>query len=273
MRASRNTRKPTVRKPSLSPSRISIYLECAVKYRYIYVDKIGRYYLRGRAGYSFGSTLHQVLQQFHKTGAELSSRELTDMVDVHWIPAGYTSAQEEQEHLDQGRQIVSAYHEAFEQRRESKIETIATEKTIACDLGPFNLTGRVDRIDRHADGHLEVIDYKSGRTLVSPQDVMESLAMSCYQLILSKLYPDSAVEATIYCLRSGATASYSLAGTELAKFESDILALGQEILEADYTGLLPVRIDACANCDFLSRCEQFWRQQAREESWGEFIDE
>ena len=43
------------------------------------------------------------------------------------------------------------------------METIATEKTISCDMGRFKLSGRVDRIDRHADGRLEIIDYKSGR--------------------------------------------------------------------------------------------------------------
>ena len=59
----------TGRKPTLSPTRIGTYLECAVKYRYIYQDKIGRFYTKARAGFSFGSTLHNVLQDFHEQGA------------------------------------------------------------------------------------------------------------------------------------------------------------------------------------------------------------
>src|SRR5689334_21595027 len=68
MRAIRKAaaRKQQERKPTLSPTRISTYLDCAVKYKYIYQDKIGRFYLKARAGFSLGSTLHHVLQQFHE---------------------------------------------------------------------------------------------------------------------------------------------------------------------------------------------------------------
>ena len=69
--------RSVTRKPALSPTKISTFLECAVKYRYVYIDKIGRFYLRSRAGYSFGSTLHHVLQQFHEQGAAHSVEEMT----------------------------------------------------------------------------------------------------------------------------------------------------------------------------------------------------
>src|ERR1051326_5794339 len=146
------------RKPTLSPSRIAIYLECAVKYRYIYLDKIGRFYLRSRAGYSFGSTLHHVLQQFHEQGATHTPAEMADEMERRWIPAGYESAEQEEQHREAGRTIVEAYHSAHQERSTREVVTVATEKTISCDLGRFKLTGRVDRIDLHADGRLEVID-------------------------------------------------------------------------------------------------------------------
>ena len=68
------TRKKTERKPTLSPTKIRTYLECAVKYRYVYVDKIGRFYLRARSYYSFGSTLHHVLQDFPRAGRSPHAR-------------------------------------------------------------------------------------------------------------------------------------------------------------------------------------------------------
>jgi ATP-dependent helicase/nuclease subunit B len=44
--------------------------------------------------------------------------------------------------------------------------TIATESSGAIELprpgGPFRLTGRADRIERHADGTLSILDYKTG---------------------------------------------------------------------------------------------------------------
>jgi RecB family exonuclease len=262
------------RKPAFSPTKINTFLECAVKYRYIYIDKIGRFYLRSRPGFSFGSTLHQVLQQFHDYGGVSTAEEMTAGLEEKWIAAGYESAQQEREHQEAAREIVAAYHSAYQERAIEQVTTIATEKTISCDMGRFKLTGRVDRIDRHADGTLDVVDYKSGRLDVSPEEVAGSLAMCCYQLIMQRLYPDASIRGTIYCLRSGVTASYSLAGAALEDFAADIISIGNRILDTGWEELRPIEIEICPECDFLSRCRTYWRQQQRLEAAadGEFSD-
>ena len=267
MRASRKpaASKSQGRKPTLSPTRINTYLDCAVKYRYIYVDKIGRFYLRARSGYSFGSTLHHVLQDFHQAGETQTAEEMVTQVTESWIGAGYESEEQEKAHREAGEQIVQAYHAAHLERAAAQVETFATEKTITCDMGLFKLSGRVDRIDRHDDGRLEIIDYKSGRWETTPEEVANSLAMSCYQLILRKLYPETYVFATIYCLRSGIQASYMLEGETLAEFERDLLTLGAEILNTDYLQLRPVPLEICSHCDFLSRCQRYWSSLERHE--------
>lgn len=257
------------RKPTLSPTRIAAYLECAVKYRYIYHDKIGRFYLRARPGYSFGSTLHQVLQTFHEevraTGEAQSVERMMEEVETRWISAGYESAEQEEEFRAAGSDVISSYHAAVTERLSQGVETLWTEKTITTDMGPFRLSGRVDRVDRHADGALEIIDYKSGRWEVTPEDVAESLAMNIYQFILRRSHPGARVFATIYALRSGRQASAEMTDEEVERFGADILALGEEILGRDYENLEPVPVPACPTCEFLPRCEAFWRRQKRME--------
>jgi RecB family exonuclease len=257
------------RKPTLSPTRISAYLECAVKYRYLYIDKIGRFYLKARPGYSFGSTLHSVLQSFHDeiqtSGAVQSREELVEQVERKWISAGYESQEQEAEFRAAGVEIVHAYHAAAVERVAQEVETIATEKTIKTDMEPFWLSGRVDRIDRHADGALEIIDYKSGRRTITPEEVAESLAMSIYQLILRRTHPGTRVFATIYSLRSGDRASHEMSDEEAEIFGADILALGEEILNREWEYVEPEPIAACEDCEFISRCRVFWRQRERQE--------
>ena len=256
-----------MRKPTFSPTRINAYLDCATLYRYLYLDRIGKFYMRSRPGFSFGSSLHRVLQEFHQNGAHADSHEMLADLESYWISAGYESAESEQEHQRQAKEIVSAYHRDFAALQEEYaggIETIATEKTIRFDMGRFVLSGRVDRIDRYPNGMLEVVDYKSGRTDVSAEDVAASLAMNCYQLVLQKLYPGSAVRGTIYCLRSGARASYSLVGAAFADFEAEITEIVYQILDRDFEGVRPIKIDLCDTCDFVSRCRSYWRQEARE---------
>lgn len=253
------------RKPSLSPTRILSYLECAVKYKYIYLDKIGRFYFKAKPQLSFGSSLHHVLQTFHEQGASHTPEEMVSNLETQWISAGYASKEEEAQHRETGERIVQAYHSAHQERIIAQVETIATEKTIACDLGAFKLSGRVDRIDKHTDGTLEIIDYKSGRWEVSEEQVYNDFAMRCYQLILSDLYPDAPIKATIYCLRSGISATASLCSEERALFREEVTALGEEILDGDYAELTPEPIEVCPNCEFLRLCKRYWTQEQRNE--------
>jgi putative RecB family exonuclease len=252
------------RKPTLSPTRINIYLECAVKYKYIYQDKIGRFYTKARAGYSFGSTLHNVLQDFHEQGATHTPEEMVEELQQKWIGAGYESQEQEQAQREAGQQIVQAYHIAHQERIQAQVETVATEKTISCDMGRFKLSGRVDRIDRHADGRLEIIDYKSGRWDTSAEEVANSLAMCCYQLILKRQYPESPVCGTIYCLRSGNQATAELADDTLEEFARELTDLGNNILADNYDALRPVPLEICPECDFLPRCARYWRAIERQ---------
>lgn len=261
----RSTAGNTNRKPTLSPTRIGTYLDCAVKYRYIYHDKIGRFYLRAKPGFSFGSTLHHVLQQFHSEGETFTAEEMVAGLETHWIDAGYETKAEEQKHREAGEQIIQAYHAAHQGRAEAAIETIATEKTLSYDMGRFKLSGRVDRIDRHADGSLEILDYKSGRWDTTPEEVANDLAMSCYQLILQRLHPEARVFATIYCLRSGIQASAEVSGADLDRFEQDLRVLADEILDLDYATLEPTPLDICPSCEFYSLCSRFWQDQKRRE--------
>lgn len=253
------------RKPTLSPTRIATYLECAVKYRYVYYDKIGRYYLRARPGYSFGSTMHQVLQNFHEearvTGAAQSVERMQEEAATRWMSAGYESTEQEDEFKSAGTEVIASYHAAVTQRLSQGVETLWTEKTLSTDMGPFRLTGRVDRVDRHADGALEIIDYKSGRWDVTPEDVASSLAMNIYQFILRRNHLGLRVFATIYALRSGIQSSAEMSDDDADRFGIDILALGEEILGRDYENVEPIPVAACPTCEFLPRCEAFWRRQ------------
>lgn len=247
------------RKPVLSPTRIAAYLECAVKYRYLYLDRIGRFYLRAKPHYSFGSTLHQVLQTFHREGGSQSAEQMVERYEQAWMAAGYETPEQEETFRTVGAEMVRAYHMAAVERARQPVETLFIEKMISTDMGPFVLAGRVDRVDRHPDGTLEIIDYKSGRWETTSEEVAGDLAMNIYQLILRRNNPDARIRATLYCLRSGIQASAELSDEAAERFAADLLALGEEILNRDYENVEPVRIPACETCDFLPRCERFWR--------------
>lgn len=244
------------RKPTLSPSKITTYLACPAKFGWTYMKPRGRWYMRAKSYYSFGSSLHRVLERFHDsgdTGVE-TTHEALAALEESWLDAGFTSAEEMADAYGEGKNIIERYVEEHEVPR-AGVDTLYVEKLLKKDMGEFTLVGRLDRIDEHNDGTVEVIDYKSGRTEVTDEDVATDVAMGCYQVLLREAYPDRPVKASIVSLRSGAQASYSMGPDEMNEFEFALGELGRKILSHDYYELEPIRKRLCEGCDFLVLCK------------------
>ena len=251
------------RKPTLSPSRITTYLACPVKYRWTYVDSRGKWYLRAHTYYSFGTTIHRVLERFHNTedSGVTTTAEALAAYEESWIDAGFTSAEEMAEAFGEGK-IILERHIEDACKRPVTAKTLYVERQLRLDMGEFNLVGRLDRVDELEDGTLEIVDYKSGRETVDPDEVRFDLAMNCYQLLLKRKFPDRSVKATIIALRTGSCASASMTDGEMDEFTRDLTLLGSEILTADYYDLIPKAKGLCTHCDFLPLCR-------RHEDFGE----
>ncbi len=245
------------RKPTLSPSKITTYLACPDKYKWTYVDDRGKWYLRSKSYYSFGSTLHGVLQRFHDSGEKgvTTTLEAVAALEESWIDAGYTSQEEMMQAMAEGKAIVESYIETF-RAQPVTAETIYIEKTLRRDLGPFVLLGRVDRVDQHKDGTIEIVDYKSGRQTVAAEDVATDLAMNCYALLLQEKHPDANLSASIFALRSNTKATFPFVPKDLDSFKNDLVVLGEEILHRDFAGMVPVAKELCPHCDFLPLCKK-----------------
>jgi RecB family exonuclease len=233
-------------------------------YKYDYIDKIGKFYHKSRAGNSFGATLHQALQQFHEAGgaAVENAEDLTARAIASWRSAGFADEVEEAAHKELAVEVLQIYHaQAIERADAARV--FLSEKMLKFDMGPFLLSGRIDRIDEHvADGALEIIDYKSGRFEVTEEQVRNALAMSIYQLLAKRLYPDRRVFATIVALRSGTSASVELSDAELDVWEDEIRDIGRQIIEKDWDAVRPIYLpDVCATCDFFSRCSRYWKSR------------
>jgi RecB family exonuclease len=246
-----------MQKPTLSPTKISTYLACPVKYKWTYIDDRGRWYLRAKKYYSFGTTLHHVLQRFHDAGdtGVATVHQAIAALEESWIEAGYSSAKEMQEAVSEGKMILQSYIEKIE-REPSLARTLYLEKLFRLDLEAFVLIGRVDRVQEHPDGTIEIIDYKSGRESITPQEVASDLAMGCYQLLLNSIYPDHQIIASIVALRANQKASASMDQEKLEEFRNDILELGHEILHRDYIHITPIWKPLCTECDFLRLCKK-----------------
>lgn len=251
----KENKKP--RKLTLSPTRINAYLSCRLAYKFTYIDRISRFFYKPKSFHTFGATLHRTLDEFHKQGgAEMqSAEELADTMRTMWSPAGYASAEDEAEHLAAAEKLLDQY---YAEHLIERAKTLFTEKQLKVDMGEFNLMGRIDRIDEHPDGHIEIVDYKSGRLTVAEDEVREDLAMGIYALLAHRTFPDTRVICTIYALRSGEKATVEHTSAELAELEVMIRLIAAEIAKIDADSVIEPQWDPekCPYCDYLRLCRK-----------------
>ena len=245
------------RKPTLSPSRISTYLACPVKYRWSFLDPRGKFFFRSRSYFSFGTSLHNVLQRFHDSGdkgVETADQAIAAL-EENWITAGYSSPEEATASLAEGRDLIEQYVDSHVALG-AGVQTLFTEKQFRVDLGDFVLIGRVDRIDEHEDGSLEIVDYKSGRDSTSEDELLNDLAMNCYQLMVHHHFPEKRVLSSILALRSGHKATTEPSEKLLKEFRIDLIELAEEILNREFENIKPIVKPICPHCDFLALCQR-----------------
>jgi RecB family exonuclease len=228
-----------------------------VKYWFTYHDARGKLYLKSKSVFSFGLSLHKVLERFHdasQTGVTTTEEALAAL-EEDWISAGYESQEEMADSYGEGKEIITRYVEATQQKSVVG-KTLFTEKQVRTDYGDFVLVGRIDRIDEIRPNEWVVIDYKSGRSEVTEEDVRNEVAMGLYQLILSRLYPEKNVQLRIIALRSGAEATAQLTNSELLSLENDVRQLAQLMLNMDAETYVPEWKPICERCDFRPLCNQ-----------------
>jgi putative RecB family exonuclease len=114
--------------------------------------------------------------------------------------------------------------------------------------GNILLKGRIDRVDKEADGSLHIIDYKTGKM---PAEINQ-LQLHIYALILSKKQDLPLRKASYLYLEAGKLQTIELTPTDLAQATSYVINMVDKICaETEYSATPNIY---CWNCDFLEIC-------------------
>lgn len=235
----------------LSPTRIQAWLDCQLQYKLTYIDRLSRFYYKPNRFDSFGASMHRALQKVYESGGlEMTAPEdAVAALDTCWASAGYSSSEEEEAARDLGRTMIADYHRRLSERR---VQTVLIEKQLRWTYDTFTLMGRLDRMDEHPDGTLEIIDYKSLLPHITPEEVRSSIAMTCYALLARRHYPDRPVRVSIVSLAAGCEASAEHTDEELEVFEEQAhtIARGMQGREE----FLPSYGPLCESCIYSRLC-------------------
>lgn len=243
--------------PSFSPSKLTTFLACPHKYYWSYLNPRGRWYRRARSVFSFGNSLHAVLERFHdsnETGVETTEQAMASL-EENWHDAGYESVDQMSEAIGEGKAMLQSYLEDLEKSPPTGT-TLAVEKSLRWERNGYALVGRIDRLEETNEGGLEIIDYKTGRGSVSIEDVRFDFSMSLYQLLVAKNFPQRPITASIIALRSGEKASYAMTEAELSEFAFDVDEVVRALEGTHWEEKAPRKKALCDDCDFLPLCRR-----------------
>jgi DNA helicase-2/ATP-dependent DNA helicase PcrA len=158
----------------LSASDIDTYRACPLRYKYARVLKVpAPQTLHQR----FGIAVHQALERYHASD-HATVGQLLEQFEACWRRGGFGDEPRELELHGKARAALVLYHRHLEAH---EAEPAWFERSFSFKLGPHHLRGRVDRVDRLADGAYELIDYKTSRPK-SAEQLRDDVQLSLYAL-------------------------------------------------------------------------------------------
>jgi DNA helicase-2/ATP-dependent DNA helicase PcrA len=172
---------------ALSASDIDLYRTCPLKYKFARVFAIPQ---EPTINQRFGILIHQVLDRFHSeemrgtSGNEFSPdapgsiERLLALFEGGWRRTGFGASDDELQYRDRAVAALARYHE---HHTRSEARPVWLERTFSFAIGPHQLRGRVDRVDRLPDGGYQLIDYKTGGAK-DANDLVDDLQIPLYRL-------------------------------------------------------------------------------------------
>jgi RecB family exonuclease len=184
--------------PYMSNSRFSLYLECPLRYRLRYVDKLPE---APHDYFSLGRTVHSALEAFVRPltqrpdpPAPMSVEELYAVYDSVWERSGYQSESKEHENYAAGKEMIRKFHAKY---IASPPTPLFVEQELTAPMQGFSIMGIIDRVDLTPEGALRIVDYKTGKR-VSQKDADESKQLMIYQTLAESTYSLPVASLSLY---------------------------------------------------------------------------
>jgi DNA helicase II / ATP-dependent DNA helicase PcrA len=231
---------------SLSASDLDLYLTCPLKYKFARVFGIPQ---EPTINQRFGILIHNVLERFHKPPVEDDSLErLMELFEAGWRRTGFGTSADEQQFRDRARAAMRLY---WEREQEGEGEPVWLERKFDIKIGPHHVRGRVDRVDRLADGSHELIDYKTGERK-SEAELENDLQLALYRLAAREAWGLEAGGGSYYYVLDAEKVAAPIRPDDAERVERTVLAVGEGVTGQDFEPR-PAPT-TCAWCDYRLVC-------------------
>lgn len=187
-----------------TPSKLGSYEDCPRRYRYSYVDRPAPPKGPPWAHNSLGASVHTTLKNWYALPAERRDPAvLPTLLKATWVREGYRDEAQEREVYQRALGWLESYVDGLDPAE----EPVGVERTVAARTETLALSGRVDRIDQRGD-ELVIVDYKTGRGGLGPDDARASRALALYAIAASRVFRRRCHRVELHHLPTGTVAAH-----------------------------------------------------------------
>jgi DNA helicase-2/ATP-dependent DNA helicase PcrA len=237
----------------LSASDIESYRACPLRYKFARVLRIPT---EPTPQQRFGIMVHKVLERYHSEwdgrpeSLESTLPTLMRLLDAAWRRAGFRESPGELVWLERAREALSHYHR---QLADQPGRPVWFERSFSFPVGGDLVRGRVDRVDRVAEGRYELIDYKTGHPRTEAQ-LEGDVQLSLYALAAERAWEVKAERLAYYYVLDNL--KVPLPGEQdaqaLLAVEQKVIDVADGIRALDFAPRPSYAV--CSSCDFLDIC-------------------
>jgi RecB family exonuclease len=252
-----------VRLYSAAPSRLTTYLDCPRRYRMTYLDRPQPPKGPPWAHNSVGSAGHSALAKWWDLPEARRTPEAGGTLVVSgWLTDGFRDDEQSLQARERAREYVERYlHDV-----DPTVQPIGIERTVALRTPRASLWGRVDRIDERAGEGVVVVDYKTGRSVLTVDDARTSIALAVYAAAATRTFRRPCTKVELHHLPTGEVVTWDHTDESLHRHlrRADSIAAELGSLDAWFkAGMTPRQADEafpasvgalCGWCDFRSSC-------------------
>jgi putative RecB family exonuclease len=246
-----------------TPSRLATFLDCPRRYRMAYLDRPQPPKGPPWAHNSVGAAVHTALARWWDLPEQRRTPEAGGaLVASGWLTDGFRDGRQAFE----ARERARAYVERYLADVDPAVRPIGVERTVSLRTDRASLWGRADRIDDRPGEGVVIVDYKTGRSVLTVDDARSSLALAVYAAATARMLRRPCTRVELHHLPSGQVVAWDHTEESLDAHlgRADALAAELGLLDAAHQeGMsraeadeaFPARVaPRCGWCDFRSVC-------------------
>ena len=262
-----------------SPARLTTYLACPRRYRHGYLDRPTPPRRPAWGHNSVGASVHTALARWWDLPRERRTPRAGGVLLVGaWLGDGFRDDRQRVAARERSREQVERYLAGVD----PDDRPLAVERTVAVRTPRASLWGRVDRIDDRVAEGVVVVDYKTGRSVLTVDDARESLALAVYAAAVARTLRRACTRVELHHLPSGRTLAWDHTEESLDRHlqQADTVAAelarldesASQLSEAEADEAFPARVGPqCGWCDFRPVCRP-GQSVPQRQSWAGVVD-